>query len=349
MERLRRDIEWWSAELERDSAVALLVLGDIIYPIGLSPPGRQTFDTDTAVVMGQVRLVGGPSALARSARAYFMAGNHDWGLREDWEGFVRLASLEAFLTQAAAQTGAKVELAPRAGSGGPTVVDWGRHHRIVILDTAWWLLEGVTAGRREVLRGIEEAFASAGERELIVAAHHPFKSGGPHGGGGFSFWETLGVRYILFRSGAILQDLTSRPYRDLETGLRRIFERHGPPLVFVGGHEHSLQVIRGIEPTDPRHNLVSGAGSKLSAIGSVEGMLFAQSAPGYMRLVIERNGRMSLFVEAGPPEYLSCPESEPDRTTCMTEGVAAFQTVYSGRLHGSAETSTPSVDGSPDP
>ena len=285
LERLRQDIEWWSAELERDSAVVLLVLGDIVYPLGLNPPGSESFDSDTAVAMSQVRLVAGPSARAHSARAIFLPGNHDWGLREDWEGYVRLAALESFLVQASAQTGARVELAPKAGTGGPFVVDWGRHHRIAILDTAWWLLEGLAAGRVQVLRDIEEAFATAGNRELIIAAHHPFKSGGPHGGG-FSFWETLGIRYLLFRSGAILQDVTSRPYRDLETGLREIFERHGKPLAFVGGHEHSLQVIQGVEPTDPHNNLISGSGSKNSAVGALAWMLFAQAAPGYKRLVI---------------------------------------------------------------
>src|SRR5690606_3609827 len=116
-------------------------------------------------------------------------------------------------------------------------LDWGHHYRIVMLDTAWWLLEGDQAARLEVLRGIEEAFATAGDRTLMLAAHHPFRSGGPHAGG-FSFWSTLGVRYLLYRSGAILQDITSRPYRQLEAGLRDIFGRHGPPLAFMGGHEH---------------------------------------------------------------------------------------------------------------
>ena len=40
----------------------------------------------TATLMSQVRLVTGPAALARHARAYFVAGNHDWGLKEEFEG-----------------------------------------------------------------------------------------------------------------------------------------------------------------------------------------------------------------------------------------------------------------------
>src|SRR5690606_12528502 len=146
-------------------------------------------------------------------------------------------------------TGAEVALEPPAGTGGPTIVDLGDHTRLLLLDTAWWLLydqfdEGVA--RDGVLKAIELAIMEAGDREIMIAAHHPFNSAGPHGGE-FDFWETFGLRYVLARSGAILQDVSSLPYRELEAGLRDIFARRGEPLVFIGGHEHSLQVIHGLE------------------------------------------------------------------------------------------------------
>ncbi len=329
--RMREDIEWWSARLDRDSSIAVLVLGDVVYPAGVNPPDDDDFDRDTAVVMSQVRLIEGRAARAAGARIYFMAGNHDWGLREHWDGYVRLKALDEVLSRARATTGVAAALVPPAGSGGPVVIDWGENHRLLILDTAWWLLEGDVEHRQAVLRAIDEAFATAGDREILVAAHHPFRSGGPHGGS-FSFWETLGVRYILFRSGAILQDISSRPYRELEIGLRSVFERHGAPLAFIGGHEHSLQLLTGVVETDPRYNVVSGAGSKLSSIGPVEGLVFGQSAPGYMRLVIEKDGGVGLFVEATSEEYLHCPGREPGRTECMGAAREAFGTVYSRRL-----------------
>jgi hypothetical protein len=331
LHRLAMDIEAWSARLERDSAVAMLVLGDVVYPEGVRPHGSRHYDRDTAVVMSQVRLVSGAAALARGSRAYFLAGNHDWGLRRHWPGYIRLRNLEEFLDYARARTGADVRLSPPAGSGGPEVVDFGQHVRLLLLDTAWWLLEGDEEAKQSVLQGIERAIAEAGGREIIFAAHHPFTSAGPHGGQ-FSFWETGGFRYILYRSGAILQDITSGPYRELERGLRPIFERHGPPLAFVGGHEHSLQLLEGIRPTDPRFHVVSGSMSKNTEVGKAEGLLFGASAPGYARLVIERGGGMTLFIEAAPTEFLHCPAAEPARGQCMQRGVAAFRTMSSVRI-----------------
>lgn len=331
--KLRQDIEWWSERLERDSAVAVLFLGDIVYPLGLNPPGTEAYPADSTVVMDQVMVVAGPHARARGVRGIFMAGNHDWGLEEEWEGFVRLLTLRDFLSMAGEATGANVFLAPEAGTGGPYVLDIGEHLRVLILDSAWWLLHGEAEDgmlHMGVLKGVEEAMLTAGDREVVIAAHHPFRSAGPHGGE-FSFWHTMGVRYLLARSGAILQDVTSLPYRALERGYRDIFSRTGPPLAFVGGHEHSLQIHYALEPTDPTYSVVSGSASKMSTLGSADGLQFASAAPGYMRLVVAKDGTVSLFVEASPPEYQVCPE-DARLDACMAAGVASFQTVHAQRL-----------------
>lgn len=331
---ISRDIEWWSEQLEADSAVTVLFLGDIVYPVGLHAPGTREYPADSAIVMDQVQLLAGPAAVARGARGYFLAGNHDWGLEEEWEGFVRLKTLSDFLEMASAATGANVAMAPKAGTGGPMVLDLGEHVRLLMLDTAWWLLDGgrLTAENQgDVLALIEEGMATAGGREIFLAAHHPFRSGGPHGGE-FDFWRTFGVRYLLARSGAILQDVTSVPYRGLENGLREIFVRQGPPLGFIGGHEHSLQVLGPLRGSDPQYSIVSGAGSKLSNVGGADAMYFGSPTPGYMRLVIEKDGGITLFVASAPAEYQKCPKRDPARAECMEAGIGAYRTVHSQRL-----------------
>jgi hypothetical protein len=181
-----------------------------------------------------------------------------------------------------------------------------------------------------VLDGISDALSTAGNRHVLIAAHHPFRSAGPHGGE-FSFWRTVGIRYLLTRSGAMLQDLTSVPYREFETGVRGIFARTEPPLAFIGGHEHSLQVFQAVESTDPAFSLVSGSASKLSSIGVQPGMLFGSATPGYMRLVVERGGGVTLFVESAPAEYLSC-AGAAELAACMAAGAEAFEILHSQRL-----------------
>lgn len=328
---LQADVERWAGQLSSDSAVAVAYLGDIIYPLGLHAPDTEPFAHDTAVVMAQVRIVAGPNARRKRAAGYFIAGNHDWGNREDYYGSVRLKRLNRYLDEVKVQTGADVRLVPEPGSGGPYVLDWGRHVRLLMLDTAWWLLGETEQIDEELFLGrIEDAVRGAGDREVIFLAHHPFRSAGPHGGT-VSFWESLGIGYVLRRSGAVVQDLNSPQYRKFDRGLRRIFERTGTPLVYAGGHEHSLQILERVREGGPDYTLVSGSGSKLTEIGPQPGLRFAESVPGYMRLLILNDGSLHLSVIGAPAHFLLC-KDEAKRAECMSEGIPAFQMIHSQRL-----------------
>jgi hypothetical protein len=328
--RLKQDVEKWSAALDADSSVMVIALGDIVYPLGVTAPDADGYAADTAVAMSQLRLVAGPRARSHGARAYFVAGNHDWKSERDEEGRAQLEHLDGLIDAVRKRDGLGVQLVPAAGTGGPHVIDWGRRFRILLLDTAWWILQSSDTAQTSMLSRIEQAVSTRGERDIMIASHHPFISAGPHGGE-ISVRSGMGLRYPLSRSGAILEDITSLPYRRLEQGFRSIFDKHEPPMIFAGGHDHSLQVIAGALPTDPIINLVSGAGSKLDGVGSERGLRFARSAPGYMRLVFERNGGVTVFVESTDPAFLKC-DDEDERARCMADGVAAFQTVYGRRV-----------------
>jgi hypothetical protein len=226
---------------------------------------------------------------------------------------------------------AAVELLPAAGTGGPAIVDVGAHLRLVLLDTAWWLLQAGQDAHAAVLAGIDEALGSADGRQVVFAAHHPFVSGGPHGGMA-EIGETLGLRTLLSLSGALLQDLNSLPYQALRGGLVTLFAEHGPPALFAGGHEHSIQVLAGDGEIEPARTVVSGAASKITGVGGAPGMLFARSEPGYARLLVLRDGSLHLSIETTTADYLICPEDDAERVSCMAEGVEGFRTVWSEGL-----------------
>jgi 3',5'-cyclic AMP phosphodiesterase CpdA len=251
--RLEGEVERWAATLEGDSSVVVLLLGDIVYPDGVAPPESPFRAEDSARVAAQAALVAGPVAAARGARAVFLAGNHDWGERRSQEGEERLRNLQNVLAALRA-SGLEVELLPAAGSGGPAVLDVGARLRLVMLDTAWWLLTSEPEAKDRVILGVAEALRSAEDRTVVLAAHHPFTSGGPHGGLA-ALSENLGMRALLSRAGALLQDLHSRPYRELRIGLLATFRENEPPALFAGVHEHSLQLLRGAGD-EPAHTVV---------------------------------------------------------------------------------------------
>lgn len=330
LRRMRNDIENWSGALARDGAVVVLYLGDIVYPRGLRATAAE-YPRDSAIVQSQVNLVGGPNARQYNSVGYFMAGNHDWGNARDTEGGVaRLKTLEDFLDRRRME-GLNVFLRPAAGEPGPAIADVGSRVRLLIYDTAWWLLAQDTVPKQRLFRETQEITRTTEGRFLIVAAHHPFQSASAHAGF-VPFWKNLGLRMLLARSGAIMQDLNSIVYREMTRELLRAF-RSRPPLIFAGGHDHALQVIANDSFPMPRYSVVSGSGSKVSSVGHTEGMVYRASAPGYMRVVVHRSGRVDLFVIAAPDDdFLTCAGTGLALEECMNSRAREFTTRFGMRL-----------------
>lgn len=329
--RLRTDVERWSSALGRDSAVTVAFLGDNVYPKGVRDRSDRRFATDSLRLWSQIDVVSGPAALRHGTRAWFIPGNHDWGGMVGEKGVTRLRNEEEALRRARAPGGADVVMVPEAGRPGPAIRDVGTGYRIVILDTDWFLRPLDEDEETAFFGRLEQVLETSGDREIIVLAHHPWQTSGPHGvteGG-----RALGYYWLLEKSGTLVQDLDSPVYADF---LRRFRQRVAAagrrPLVFAGGHDHSLQVFGGLDPTDPAHVLVSGAGSKLTRVSAADGLRYAASRPGYMTLIFRVSGELDLFVTAGDPELQPCGGEGDARDACMGRGVAAFESAYSARL-----------------
>lgn len=323
LRRMRQDVEAWSSILGGDGHVRLLLLGDLVYPEGIHPVGHPTRETDSLRLVDQISVVGGPRADAADARAAFIAGNHDWGQEEDVEGAIRLVRLDEFLRSWEGEGQGRVSLAP-APDHGVHVTDLGRHLRMILLDTGWWILGRDEGDERAFTKAVRHALETAGDRRILVAAHHPMESGGPHGVG-VDLGSFLGIRTLLKKAGILVQDLDSKPYASLERRLSGMFSQLRRPDVFAGGHDHSLQVFSGPD-AGGRRALVVGSSSKLSGVTDAPGMLFGRSEPGYGKLLVLDDGDIVVELDAAPAEYLSCgPEDDAE---CLGRGIEAYRTVW---------------------
>ena len=330
---LKRDVEHWSAALKRDSAVTVAFLGDNVYPQGVHDRDDASFPVDSARLWSQVDLVGGPEASKHATIGLFVAGNHDWGNTTGEAGFQRVRNQEQLLG-VAREAGFKVALLPTAEDPGPVFRDLRRNVRIAFFDTHWFLQEGSAELRNQFFTRLQQTLDGARDREVILVAHHPYYSAGPHGAI-IPGYHTLGVAYVLKQAGALVQDLNSPPYDELLAGLRRTFyTSRKPPLVYAGGHDHSLQVLTGAGEFDPRFVLVSGAGSKSSSIQMGAGLVWGGSRPGYMTLVFRKDDAVDLFVTGGDPQFMKCAGDAAATGRCMSEGVNSFQVIYSASLLG---------------
>lgn len=329
--RLTREVEAWSGGLGRDSAVSILFLGDNVYPVGIHDVGVPGHEQDTLRLRAQLDVLAGPNARRYETTGYFMAGNHDWGNMPGIAGLRRLRNQERKI-EGARSAGLLVKLVPEAGSPGPHVVDIGERVRLAFMDTHWWLQARSRMPKEGVIQGVEEAIRGAGERHVVLAAHHPFASGGNHGGP-LPIWEGLGIIWLLRQTGSLVQDLNSVVYRDLLFGLKEAFARSGRPLIFAAGHDHSLQVLEDVAPDEPFWNLVSGAGSKVTDVAFARGMLYGADVPGFMRVSFMTDGQVLLHVLATSDQFAMCEEGHVDVAKCLQDGADAFQTVFARRLN----------------
>jgi hypothetical protein len=338
-------VEYWSAALARDSATSIVFLGDNVYPVGVRDRGHPGFAEDSSRLWSQISLVGGENARRHSTIGLFTTGNHDWGNTSGPAGIERVANMEVQL-RLARESGRRVALLPDVGTPGPVVRDLRRNVRILFLDTHWFLQQRGGRERAAFFERLDSALVGANDRDVIVVAHHPFTSAGPHAHT-IPGYRTGGIEYLLKRSGSLVQDLNSTVYAELLAGLRRAFAAaERPPLVFAGGHDHSLQIFEDDSPATPRYSVVSGAGSKLSAIHEQPNLAWGASRPGYMMLVFRRDDAVDLFVFAGHPDYRQCAGSEAETATCLETGKNAFGVAYSATILGPSgrEVDLPEAD-----
>jgi hypothetical protein len=290
----------------------LLFLGDNAYPEGLpekEAPGRAA---------AEVRLnTQVDAARASGAATIFIPGNHDWGHTRS-EGWDQVRREARYVVE---RGGRNVRFLPEDGCPGPVTVDVGRSVRLVLLDTQWWLHEFAKPvhptstcpadSEGEVLGALHDAVRGAGGRHVFVAGHHPLASGGPHGGyfplvdhlfplRDFKKWlwlplPIIGSAYPLARQNGIsAQDLSSGAYRHMRDSLESVF-RDAPPLAFLAGHDHGLQVLSG---RGVHHVLVSGSGSydHNNAVRRLDSTRYASDKPGFMRVDVLEDGRVRLSV-----------------------------------------------------
>jgi hypothetical protein len=303
---LRRELDSGGGER------VVVFLGDNAYPRGLPPPDAPTRVEAERILRTQVNAV-----TAAGVPGYFVLGNHDWA-RHTKDGWNAARRQEAYVDSLGA---GRVVLLPRDGCPGPSIADVGDRIRLVFLDTQWWLHpgpkpkgpgSGCPAGDdRQVVDSIRAAIRGAGARLVVVVGHHPFATGGDHGG--YFGWEDhifplrlvdsrlwiplplIGSLYPSARQQGISnQDLSSAAYRHFIDVLTRAFAEQSPAL-YAAGHEHNLQGIAG---GAARLELVSGGGiyGHTGRAVRIHGSLFARQASGYGRLDVTSTGRGRLAV-----------------------------------------------------
>jgi hypothetical protein len=299
---------------EMPQKTTILFLGDNAYEKGLVDT------TDKHGHKAAIDFLDSQLMVAKEsgARGIFIPGNHDWN-KGRAGGRAAIKRQEEYIAASWADHAA---LLPKSGCPGPFRIDYD-NVRIVLLDTQWWfhraddkpiaecfpVLKGAasvnTAGliktaKKAFLDSLRMHVNDSGGREVIVAAHHPLATHGPHGG--FFEWHDYILPFPLVvpfaRKTLNLhgQDLGHSRYKEFIKGITDALSSGKKPLIYAAGHDHSLQVLDGGDAA--KYLIISGAGSlpKITQVTDGDDTLFALSRTGFMEVSFMRDGRVLLQV-----------------------------------------------------
>ncbi len=290
-----------------------IFLGDNIYPAGFADPKENPEEYRMAKnhLDAQIKTVED-----YNGKVMFIPGNHDWYSK----GLVGLERQQKYLEE---QLKSKKVFFPEDGCPMKKV-EIDDDIVIIAIDTEWYLTnwdrhptmndECEIRDREKFFEELEGQIKKNANKTTLITMHHPMFTYGPHGGQ-FSFKKQvipiLGTFVNVLRrtTGASTTDLSNSRYNELKKRIVTLAQ-YSEKVVFVSGHEHSLQYI--VEENTPQ--IVSGSGAKKGATNLLNGSLFSTGKMGYatLEVYIDGSSRVRYFgVEEDREEFLFTTEVLP--------------------------------------
>jgi predicted aconitase with swiveling domain len=272
----------------------VVYLGDNIYPRGMGLPGSVAEKETQDILRSQFSPM-----RAQGAKVYFIPGNHDWD-KSGPQGLEKIQAQSAFLST---QQDPDLRMVPENGCPGPILLPLSENLSIVTFDSEWWVYPNPKDNakakcncnsKEEVLKQMKLLAEKHKDQILLLAAHHPFRSYGVHGGR-FSFMQHLfplrdinknlyiplpligSIYPLIRRTFPGPEDLGNKAYKQMINGVDSALTGI-PNLIHVAGHDHGLQFIKQNEYIQ----IVSGAGTKTSEVVRGKHALYGKAVQGYV-------------------------------------------------------------------
>lgn len=288
-----------------DGKTAIIYLGDNVYPSGIPDEESKNYEEAVNIIRYQASL-----GLASTAQVYFIPGNHDWG-RGKADGWEKIKRQQQWIDSLQKPN---VHFFPKDGCPGPEEISLNNKITLVIMDSQWWLQQlgkpGIESDcdcktKDDVTAKLEEiAYRNKGKL-IIFATHHPFRSGGVHGGYFtlkqhlFPLTDLLKPLYLpLPVIGSIyplargvfgnIQDIPHPYYRDMIKKTEKALSINDN-VVYVSGHDHVLELLKDSNT----HYIVSGSGAKDSRVRKRSITEFASVDRGFTVLELNENGELN--------------------------------------------------------
>ncbi|WP_299102146.1 metallophosphoesterase [uncultured Winogradskyella sp.] len=272
----------------------VIFLGDNIYPAGLPKKDKKGRAEAENALDGQILSIKG-----FDGEVLFIPGNHDWYA----DGVKGVKREEKYIEDAIGKNTFQPE------NGCPLEsIDVSETVQLIVIDTQWYLEnwndhptindECEIKTRERFFEELEGELKKAQGKTIVFAMHHPMYTNGVHGGQ-YAFSKHLFpgqkkiplpilaslATQIRTQGGVSIQDRYNERYNKLMKRIETLtFDTKN--LVFVSGHEHTLQYIEN----ENVKQIVSGSGAKESYANLNNNGLFSYGKQGFAELTIYEDG-----------------------------------------------------------
>ena len=268
---------------------SILFLGDNVYPNGLPKKKDPSYALSAANLQAQIDVSNN-----FKGRTLFIPGNHDWYSEDGLQGLKRQ---EKFIEE-------QLDKSSFLPNNGCPIdkINISDDIVLIVIDTQWYLEdwnEHPTINddceiktRTKFFDEFESLIKKNRDKTTLIALHHPMFSNGPHGGQ-YSAKQHLrplpligSLKNLIRKTGGVsTQDIQNKNYKKLRNRIVTI-SQESKKVIFVSGHEHSLQFIR----QDNLPQIISGASTKVSATKITRNGIFSYGGLGYAKLEVFTDG-----------------------------------------------------------
>lgn len=289
-----------------DHKTTILYLGDNLYKTGREGEFLPGNTEANKVLDAQINIAKGTGA-----KVFFIPGEHNWKDRSG-RALENVKREEAYINNVRNKN---VQFLPAGGCPGPVEYPINQNITLIVYDSEWFIGKGQKPGLesdcpnktpRQFYNELDQLLSKNSDKLIILAGHHTLKSYGIHGGYfnlkqhifpltdyNPNLWIPLPVIGSVYPIARVVfntpEDLHYPAYANMINDIEKVVKPY-PNVIFVGGHEHNLQLIRD----SAYYYIVSGAGSKKTRVSSNKKVLYGEASLGFATLDISKNKKVQV-------------------------------------------------------
>lgn len=291
-------LEPWQPSLARAAARAslapdnttVIMLGDNIYYRGF-PSRRSEDETYSKAELALIdRLIAQLKISAVSgAELYVVPGNHDWYATQ-------VDDQARFIAEYGEEHDLPVHFEPWEKGRPPLPEAIHRQGLSIVFLDSMWLIRGEQHDIDRAVQRLDELLRKTRQEHpeniVLLTAHHPIESMGPHNLYHTSAVYRFAVGLIDLFADIGDQDLPHPDYARVIDAINEVVNRFDGRAVYAAGHDHSLQVFGDASQEPPQYRIVSGAANSrmVTGVGHNDNTLFAVAREGFIELEVYRRG-----------------------------------------------------------